>query len=307
MSILRNRAQTPDAPPVPESDELQRYEKAVRSRKLARTTTMVTRWGLYAVIGILAVLGLRNIITGPPPAEVVAESTTGQSDLAAQTFAADFARTYLSYGRSEASREQRQAALESFPSTMRDTLAYGMTPPEGKEQTVTIAQVSQNESASRENTRAYTVLAVTAQGRYLALSVPVARSSEGLFISDYPAFIGAPAADTAPPTSSRPTVRDRSLVEVAERAVTNYLRGEANDLNADLTNDAQVGMPTEVFEVKDVPSVRWTSPGTQSSVLVTVDAVDKRGGTYRLSYEMNVVQTVDRWQISAIQALPTTP
>jgi hypothetical protein len=87
-----------------------------------------------------------------------------------------------------------------------------------------------------------------------------------------------------------------------ERALTNYLAGDSNDLAADLMPEAQVTYPPNQLQVIGSPGqLTWASPGT---VLITVQAQDQQGATYTLTYEVGVQKT-QRWYINSIAVIPS--
>ena len=87
--------------------------------------------------------------------------------------------------------------------------------------------------------------------------------------------------------------------------VRNYLAGQVGNLDADLTPDAAVTVPTIALRVVSVDQVVWTGQGPDSgAVLVTVTALDAGGGTYRLTYELGVVVR-ERPYVDFVQVIPT--
>ncbi len=256
---------------------------------------------------VLALAGARVVIFGaeaPPPVQ------TGPSgpvlDAAAQNFAADFTRTYLTYGRTIESREAREQQLSYFPLATGTKADYGMTLPEEKAQTVVDVAVAQVGPTSRPDVTNYTVQAILDTGTSLYLSVPVLRTDDGLALAAFPSFIGAPASASEVSDLRGGSVRDETLRTMIARAMPNYLEGNAEDLEADLTRDANIGLPSLELTAGRVETPRWIAPDADSTVSVTTQATDARGATYSLTYEVDLARANGRWYIRAIQALPTT-
>ena len=138
----------------------------------------------------------------------------------------------------------------------------------------------------------------------LYLTVGVLRERNGaLALSGYPAFVGAPAS--APAQNLVEGFRDvdeSSLAEVVERALRNYLDDAGSELAADLTESAEVSLPTLPLTLDGVQELKWLPGG--GSVFAVLAASDRRGARYTLAYELDVVRAAGRWEISAIQTNP---
>jgi conjugative transposon protein TcpC len=266
-----------------------------------------TRWRsrlprLVAMVAVLVLtlVGLRELIA-PEPA-IRAGGGAAAADAAAEDFAVQFARAYLTYDAEKP--EAREAALAGFLPSELDPDG-GLVPRDGS-QRVLWAQVASNQRALAGG-RVITVAArTTGQQQPLYLAVTV-RHEPGrpLALMGYPSFVGAPSVSVEPEAVDRGTVEDPSVIEVAGRVVRNYLAGEVGNLEADLSEDALVTVPTIVLQVASVDQVVWTGEGPDSgAVLVTVSATDAYGGTYRLTYELGLVLR-DRPYIDFVQVIPT--
>ena len=214
-----------------------------------------------------------------------------------------FARAYLSYD--AAKPERRERALAAFLPSSLDPDG-GFTPARGS-QSVLWAEVASNQPALAGG-RVITVAAQTSgqeQPVYLAITV---RHDPGrpLELVDYPSFVGAPSVAREPQRrSSGAASRTPPSSRSPGRVVRNYLAGQVANLDADLTPDAAVTVPTIALRVESVDQVVWTGQGPDSgAVLVTVTALDGSGGTYRLTYELGVVVR-ERPYVDFVQVIPT--
>ena len=136
-----------------------------------------------------------------------------------------------------------------------------------------------------------------------SLTVAFKRTRQGqLALAGYPAFVGAPALGFAQLAEGTRSVSDPGLRTVAERALRNYLADAPAELAADLTGTARVSLPTTGMTLATVQRIAWTADSR--SVIAVVQAVDARGAQYTLAYELDVVETQGRWEISAVQMDP---
>lgn len=181
----------------------------------------------------------------------------------------------------------------------------GFVPTRG-EQEVLWAHVASNQKALAGG-RVITVAAQTTSQEapvYLAVTVGHDRGKP-LTLVGYPAFVGAPSVDVEPAAVERGTVEDAAVIEVAGRVVRNYLAGQVADLEADLTEDAVVTVPTVVLRVETVEQIVWTGEGPESgAVLATVLATNADGGSYRLTYELGI-RLSERPYVDFVQVIPT--
>ena len=63
-----------------------------------------------------------------------------------------------------------------------------------------------------------------------------------------------------------------------------------------------MSLPTTGMTLATVQRIAWTADSR--SVIAVVQAVDARGAQYTLAYELDVVETQGRWEISAVQMDP---
>ena len=159
-------------------------------------------WPRY-LLSALAVAGLaasaRFAIDPPRPAMPrVTASGPAPPDLAAEGFAAQFARSYLTWNAAEP--QAHEAALAAFVGPGIDPDA-GLQPPSSGEQRVEWAEVVQERELELVPARpehVYTVAAQTDDAGLQYLTVSVVRTAGGsLALGGYPAFVGAPASGPA--------------------------------------------------------------------------------------------------------------
>jgi hypothetical protein len=276
----------------------------IRTRPLwrIRAAREWPRWLLSA----LAVAGLaasaRFAIDPPRPATPrLAAPGPPPPDLAAEGFATQFARSYLTW--SAAEPQAHETALAGFVGPGIDPDA-GLQPPSSGEQRVEWAEVVQERELSPSQ-HVYTVAAQTDDAGLQYLTVSVVRTAAGsLALGGYPAFVGAPVsgpAQTQAQSQGR-EVSEPALATVVARALRNYLAASASELAADLTAHAHVSLPTTTLSLEAVQRLSW-APGA-GAVLAVVAAQDARGARYTLTYELDVARVQGRWEISAIQMDP---
>jgi hypothetical protein len=270
----------------------------------ARLRSRLPRYVASAVALILMLAGLRAIVAPPQAAAPVGPAPT--RDPAAEDFALQFARAYLTYDAARPAARER--ALAPFLPHELDPDA-GLFPARGSQQ-VTWAEVASNQLALAGG-RVITVAAQTdtqPQPLYLAVTV---RHDPGhpLALVGYPSLVGAPSVATDEAAPARAPVEDPAVTEVVTRVVGNYLAGNAQDLAADLTPDAAVTLPTLAVTVQSTDQVVWTgsSPGS-GAVLATVTAADGAGTNYRLTYELGIARPDggERPYVDFVEVVPTS-
>jgi hypothetical protein len=279
-----------------------RVSVSSRSMRRVRVSAGLTRWVLYTTAAAGLAASARFAIAPPhPPA--TPPPLVEHRDLAAEGFASQLARSYLTFDgdRPDAHRAQ----LASFVGNQLDP-DLGLRAPPGRVQRVRWTQVVQSR-AGADGSRVYTVAAQTDRAGLLYLSVDVTRGREhALRLDGYPALVGAPLsapATTAPEGSLRDVV-DRGLRATCQRALRNYLARAADNLHADLTADAAVALPGLSLSLHRLTDLQWAPDG--ASVLASVEASDGDGVSYALRYELDVRRVDERWEIAAIQTDPTT-
>ena len=265
-----------------------------------RLTRALPRYLLYALCAAGLAGSARFAIDPPRPAAPARPPTVqAASDPAAQGFATLFARRYLTWNAGEPEASQR--LLASLAGSGLDASAGLRLPPEG-EQSVAWAEVVQaRQPAPGEHV--YTVAAQTDTAGLLYLTVGVVRRADGtLALAGYPAFVGAPASGPSQAPVRLREVSDQALATVVGRALRNYLAAAGEDLAADLTRTARVSLPSLALALTSIQRLSWSRDGR--SVLAAIQAQDRRGASYALDYELDVVAVEGRWEVSAIQMDP---
>jgi hypothetical protein len=263
-------------------------------------------WPRY-LLSALAVAGLAasaRFAIDPPRAAQPRVSAPGPApaDLAAEGFAVQFARSYLTW--SAAEPQAHEAALAAFVGSGIDPDA-GLQPPPNGAQRVEWAEVVQEREATpaRLAEHVYTVAAQTDDAGLQYLTVSVVRTASGtLALGGYPAFVGAPASGPAQVQAHGGEVNEPALATVVGRALRNYLAASASELAADLTADARVSLPTAALSLESVQRLDWAQGA--GAVIAVVAAADARGAHYTLAYELDVARVQGRWEVSAIQMDP---
>ncbi len=260
-------------------------------------------WPRY-LLSALAVVGLaasaRFAIDPPRPATPrLLAPGPAPPDLAAEGFAAQFARSYLTWNAAEP--QAHEAALAAFVGSGIDPDA-GLQPPSSGEQRVEWAEVVQERELGATQ-HVYTVAAQTDDAGLQYLTVSVVRTAGGsLALGGYPAFVGAPASGPAQVQGHAGEVNEPALATVVERALRNYLAASSSELAADLTADAHVSLPTAALSLESVQRLDWAQGA--GAVIAVVAAADARDARYTLAYELDVARVQGRWEVSAIQMDP---
>jgi Conjugative transposon protein TcpC len=266
-------------------------------------------WPRY-LLSAVAVVGLaasaRFAIDPPrPAAPKLAARGPAPADLAAEGFAALFARSYLTWNAAEPQAHERDLAPFAGPGIDPDA---GLQPPSSGEQRVVWAEVVQERELGGPNQHVYTVAAQTDDAGLQYLTVNVVRTAGGsLALGGYPAFVGAPATGPAQASSSQGHLREvnePALATVVGRALRNYLSASGSELAADLTSEARVSLPAAPLSLESVQRLDWARGA--GTVLAVVAAGDTRGAQYTLAYELDVARVQGRWEVSAIQMDPDT-
>jgi Conjugative transposon protein TcpC len=255
----------------------------------------------------LSVAGLaasaRFAIAPPRQAAIrVVSSSSSPPDPGAASYAALFARRYLTWNAVEPEASRR--ALEAFAQPGMEPEA-GLRPPSSGQQRVEWAEVVQ-EREPVPGERVYTVAAQTSTAGLVYLTVGVAREPDGsLALAGYPAFVGAPAIGQAQAQAHLREVQEPALQTVVERALRNYLAGSESELEADLASGARVSLPHIGLSMQSLQRLDWAAGA--GAVLAVVQAEDGRGEQYTLAYELDVNRAQGRWEVAAVQMDPDTP
>jgi hypothetical protein len=266
-----------------------------RMRFLARAP----RWLAGAVVVVLILAGLRTVVLGAPAPRIERLLEPASDNIGTEAFAEAFARTYLTWNGSGETQAYDQSLALYNPQFADGQGAQ----PSNAPQRVSWSRVVQDEPSALQGSRIVTVaLQVLPGSRTLYLAVPVNRAQDGaLAVTTWPSFVGAPAVQPAPTMPDLTAVTDPNLITVVTRAITNYLAGDQDNLQADLAPGAEVTFPAQQLQVSGPPlAVQSTGPG---GVLITVRATDAQDASYTLAYEVGVELT-ERWYVDSIEVIP---
>ena len=275
-----------------------RWRAEWRDVRGARLRAAAPRYLALAVLALLVALGLKALLWAPEQPSV--PRYAARADAPSEDFALQFARAYLSYD--SAHPQARARALAPFLSGGLDSGAGFFAT--GGAQRVRWAEVASDQPALAGG-RVITVAAALSTRRLpIYLAVPVRhRPGEGLALTGYPGFVGAPLIAAAAPAGGEP-VQEPAVASVAARALRNYLAGSAPNLRADLAPDAAVTLPTFALVVQRIERLEWIGHPRSGAVLATLAASDTRGATYTLAYELGI-QWRERPYVDFIEVIPT--
>lgn len=270
-----------------------------RPLRYARMAGVAPRIAAYALVAVLSAAGIASIVRGHRTINETFVRAGRSFDLAAATFATEFARAYLTY--KGADPQSRAEALSQFTNGVVDTEA-GVTA-EGS-QTVTWAEPMQVQTL-RPGDQIVTVATKTDRASTpVYLAVTVSRGSNGaLAIAGNPAFVGPPEIDNEYTAPTQQPVADPGLTAVVTRVVSNYLSDNPQDLQADLIPGAKVTLPTVAMSVEHVTNVTWAVAPHLVEVDVTARA--HAGATFALTYFIAVVDR-ERWYAASISVNPAS-
>jgi hypothetical protein len=285
----------------PASDEARAWVRVTaRPMWRLRLARALPRYLMFALCAA-GLLASARFAIAPPSPRVTAVTGGGVAwrDRAAEGLACLFVRRYLTWNASEA--PAGAGSIEQFAGAGMEPGIGLRLPPRG-EQHVEWAEVVQERQPTAAE-RVYSVAAQTDTAGVLYLSVGVVRGEDGrLALAGYPAFVGAPTYGAAHATGSLRAVTDVQLQVVVARALRNYLAGSQSNLSADLSAAARVSLPSLALEVESFGQLRWVPGG--GSVLAMLQAQDRRGVSYTLQYEVDVVRIDGRWEVAAVQMRP---
>ena len=268
-----------------------------RSLRSQRWIARLPRLVLVSTAVLLSAAGVRSIAAGnqqlpapPRPAPRV--------DVGAAGFAEMFARVYLSW---DGDRPDDRASAIALMSAEALDAGAEIRPSDGRSRSVTAASAVNEE---RRGDRVIVTVAVAVEHRIVHLAVPVTRTRQGLlFVPALPAIVGPPVAPRAERVPEEELVEDPDLVEVATRAVRNYISRERTNLIADLADDAVIALPALPLQVERVESVTWSQRSRR--VAVVLEAREADGAAMTLRYELDVVRNADRWLVRSIGTNPS--
>jgi len=274
------------------------------SLRMLRFRTNLPRYVLYAVAVVAIVRAVLPNPSGPQPKPAPIRPATG-TDLPAQSLAVQFTQAYLSYD--AADPQQRARALTALVGQNSSALnpAAGVVLPISGSDRVTSAQAVSERPAAGGT--AYTVQADTTTDGVVYLAVTVASHGDALRLVGEPALVGPPdvaAAVQDPASQGDQQVSDGAVSTVVQRALTNFLKGNQQNLQSDLTTGASVTVPTMALSRIQIGQIDWLTQGR--SVGVNVQASDRSGATYSLHYTVGLERQASpggsRWFVSGINS-----
>lgn len=249
-----------------------------------------------------AVVGWRMF---DPPTHIIERSApVAVLDVGEQQLARDYAAQFLTFDAKHP--DARTEALSALTGMDAQAIDGGLAAESGSRRVLSTAIVQAQPAPSQLGTR-YVVAVDSDTDARSYLAVTVGRDSNGAVrLVGTPALVGAPLSVSATPDPAGRDVQDPGVRTVTERALGNYLDGNAGDLAADLAPTAIVSPPTVPLHLQRVSAVR-TERGVPAGVLVTADVLGPQGEQMQLTYELGVQQLGGRWVVSGIQVNPAGP
>jgi hypothetical protein len=261
---------------------------------------------LWLLVVVLLLRGLASLFSTETPSTVVQptpRAVVAWPDDEARTFAADFARAYLSY--SPTQPEAHAQALEPF---VAPELVSSIAPEfPGDQARQTVGSVSVARTAKLGGSRALITVAAAVNGDTRYLAVPVARDSRGgLVVSDLPSLVAPPArAVVAAPELEPVASNERGGIEdVLNRFFSAYLAGDSRGLEYLLPAGARIGALGQRYKLVGVTSLALAAPAKGSTREVWASVRARDAGTraiYGLRYRLRLVRE-DRWYVAAVNS-----
>lgn len=265
-----------------------------RSLSQARLLARAPRLAVLAAGGLLGLAGLRGAIAPPRPT-VLPAPRVASAPATVAPFAEAFVRDYLTWSAGDpADRERRLAGY------LADGLDSdgGVVPASGGSQRPVWTAAGVPRAAERASAWRVAVIAALRGGRRITLLVPVAAGAAGsLAVTDYPALTALAARGTARADQFNDQIDDAELERVVERALRNYLAGNATDLAADLAPGAHVTTPDQTGRLLAIDELAWQQPGRAAAVLADAQLAD--GNRIRLRFHLSLRRD-RRWFVAAI-------
>jgi hypothetical protein len=277
-----------------------RVEELRRGVRRSRLAARAPRHLASAALLVLVAVGVRTILLPSSPAAATARPAAS-ADAPSEDLALHFARAYLTYDAADPAF--REAALAPY---IHGGLAAGAGFDAARGSRQVLWEDIASDQPSLQGGRVITVaaqLSGTEAPLYLAVTVHH-EPGRPLSLVGYPAIVGAPALAASAPEPARQTVTDPEVGQVVERVLRNYLAGSTPDLRADLTDDAQVTLPTLALHITEVSDIDWVAGPGSNAVLATASAEDGEGDTNTLTYELGVAWR-ERPYVDFIEVVPT--
>jgi Conjugative transposon protein TcpC len=265
---------------------------------------------LWALVVVLLIRGLAGVLaqdTSPPAARPVARVAPATwPDDAARSFAADFARAYLSW--SPGHPDRYETALRPFVSAEISSLVVPSFGEDATREVVQATSVARVVALDRSHALV-TVAAAVAKPEVVTryLTVPVARDAAGgLVVDDLPSFAAPPARArvTEPETQQLSPADQQQIGDVLEHFLSAYLAGRSEDLAYYSPPGVRIGAVAGGYAFAGMSSLVAVGPvtGPTRTVLVAVRARDADSRIeYPLRFRVRLVMR-DRWYVAAINA-----
>lgn len=253
---------------------------------------------LWLLVIVLLARGLTSMLAtddaaSRPVVKPLVHATPTWPDDEARTFAADFARAYLT---------APQPSLERYVTPdLASTVAAEYEP--GARQQVGAVSVARVASLGPAQALITVAAAVGDDTRYLA--VPVARDpGGGLVVTDQPALVGPPprAVVEAPSLEQIDSGERPAIEDVVKRFLTAYLAGDGEGLEYLVPPGTRISPVGRRYELVGITSLLLAAPpkGRARTVWTSVRARDEESrATYGLRYRLQLVRD-DRWYVSAV-------
>jgi hypothetical protein len=290
------------------------HHLALRRAPLIRTRAGLLkglgRLLLWALVALLLVRGVSDVVARDRPAAVVragAVAPAAWPDAAAESFAADFARAYLSWSPQHPERYERAVAgFVSADVASAVAPTFGEEAPRQEVQATSVARVVRLDDRHALVTVAAAVAAPEVSTRYL--TVPVARDGAGgLVVDDLPSFAAPPARAQVPePELSQLSAEDQPQIgAVLEQFFGHFLAGRSGDLSYLVPPGVRIEALSGGYELAGMSSLAAVGPvtGSARTVLATVRARETRSRVvYSLRYRVGLVRR-DRWYVASINSV----
>jgi hypothetical protein len=255
------------------------------SLRLVRLRAHAPRAIVLGCLIVLAALGARVAVAGPPPAPPAPRLDPALFPHAEEDALAEaFARAYASW---DAERpEEHERAVQTLAPELEPGGGVGL-PPSGRGRVTWTAPVAFARVRARESV---VTVALGEEGRsglrYLA--VPVVRDAAGApAIAGYPAWVGAPPIGRAGAPSLGDPIEDAALRRVLARFLANYLRGARENAGADLLPGTRLALPGEHLKLDEL--LELTHAG-RDAVRVVLTARARDGVLHTLTYELRIAR-----------------
>jgi hypothetical protein len=258
---------------------------------------------LWGFVAVLLIRGAADLFERQQPAaavEAVRPALAAWPDRAAEAFAADFARAYLTY-----TPQDPEASASAIRAFVAPELASSVVPEYGEDASRrTVGSLAVARVARVDDSHAVVTVAAAASDGTQYVAVPVARDLRGrLVVSDLPSLSAPPARASVPAaaTESIPARERGALEDVVSRFLTAFMAGDAGGLRYYAPAGVQIDALAQRHKLVDVVSMALAAPakGRVREVLATVRAKDATGVTYGLRYPLELVRE-DRWLVAAV-------